>query len=287
MCKADRLHGQTGFCRVTSELLVARAALHMWEEPCISGEHGSGAVFFSGCALGCVFCQNRTISGGQSGKQITIKRLSEIFLELQEKGAHNINLVTPDHYVPSIVTALDLARDNGLHLPVIYNGSGYTNPETIKLLEGYIDAWLPDFKYCDADIAKRYAHAPDYFEIARQTLSEMYRQTGDAVFDADGMIQKGIIVRHLALPEHLDDSRRILTYLYNTYGDHIYISIMNQFTPVPQLLPDYPELNRTISQDEYEALVDDAIALGIENGFIQEGETASESFIPPFDNEGV
>jgi putative pyruvate formate lyase activating enzyme len=182
---------------------------------------------------------------------------------------------------------LDLARKKGFHLPVICNCSGYTSLDVLKLLEGYVDVWLPDFKYCDPAIANRYAHAPDYFETAKQALAEMYRQTGDAVFDSDGMIQKGIIVRHLTLPSHMDDSRHILTYLYQTYGHHIYISIMNQFTPMPDLMPDYPELNRTVSPDEYETLVDDAIELGIENGFIQEGETAKESFIPPFDNEGV
>ncbi len=286
-CHANRLQGATGFCRVPAQLLVARAALHMWEETCISGENGSGAVFFSGCGVGCVFCQNQAIARGRSGKYITIERLADIFLELQAKGAHNINLVTPDHYAPSIVMALDLARARGLRLPVIGNCSGYASPAVLKLFEGYIDIWLPDFKYCDSKTASRYSHAPDYFETAKAALAEMYRQTGDPVFDDDGMMQKGIIVRHLTLPGYTDDSKRILDYLHGTYGDHLYISIMNQFTPMPQLLPDYPELNRKVPVADYDALVDYAIDIGIENGFIQEGETADESFIPPFDNEGV
>lgn len=286
-CHVNRHSGQTGFCRVSAQLQVARAALHMWEEPCISGENGSGAVFFSGCSVGCVFCQNRTIASGQNGKFITIERLSDIFLELEAKGAHNINLVTPDHYAPSIVEALDLARSKGLSLPIICNCSGYTSLTTLKLLEGYIDVWLPDFKYYSSELSARYSHAPDYFDRACEALAEMYRQAGDAFFDDNGMIQKGIIVRHLTLPGHADDSRQILDYLYSTYGNHIYISIMNQFTPMPGLVPDYEELNRTVPTADYDALVDYAIDTGIENGFIQEGETAKESFIPPFDNEGV
>lgn len=286
-CHADRLNGQTGVCRVPADLIVARAALHMWEEPCISGENGSGAVFFSGCSVGCVFCQNQAIASGQSGQTITVERLAEIFLELQAKGANNINLVTPDHYVPSIIAALDLAKTDGLKLPIVCNCSGYTSLNTLKLLEGYVDIWLPDFKYYDSDLAARYSHAPDYFETVCKALNEMYRQTGDAVFDDNGIIQKGIIVRHLTLPGHMEDSKKILSYLYSTYGGHIYISIMNQFTPMPQLLPKYPELNRKVPTEDYDMLVDYAIDIGIENGFIQEGETAEESFIPPFDNEGV
>lgn len=286
-CHADRLHGKTGFCHVPAELLVARAALHMWEEPCISGTNGSGTVFFSGCSVGCVFCQNQAISGGRSGKYITIQRLADIFLELQDKGAHNINLVTPEHYAPSIVTALSLAKARGLKLPIICNCSGYTSLNTLKLFEGFIDIWLPDLKYYDAVISTRYSHAPDYFQIASAALAEMYRQCGDPVFDDAGMIQKGLIVRHLMLPGHLDDSMKIIDHLYDTYGHHIYISIMNQFTPMPQLSPRYEELNCHVAPDDYDALVDYAIAIGVENGFIQEGEAASESFIPPFDNEGV
>ncbi len=286
-CKADRLHGQTGFCRVPADLKVARAALHMWEEPCISGEEGSGAVFFSGCSVGCVFCQNHAIAAGQSGKTISIERLAEIFLELQAKGANNINLVTPEHYAPSIALALDQAKANGLYLPVICNCSGYSSPAALRILADYVDVWLPDFKYYDSELSQRYSHAPDYFAVASQALQLMYEQTGTPVFDDKSMIQKGIIVRHLTLPGCMEDSRKIIHYLHETYGDNVYISIMNQFTPVPELLSDYPELNHTIAASDYDALVDYAIDIGVENGFIQEGETAKESFIPPFDNEGV
>lgn len=286
-CKADRLHGQTGFCKVPADLKVARAALHMWEEPCISGEAGSGTVFFSGCSVGCVFCQNHAIAAGQSGKTISIERLSEIFLELQMKGANNINLVTPEHYAPSIALALDAAKANGLHLPVICNCSGYSSLSALGILADHVDVWLPDFKYFSTELSAKYSHAPDYFTVASQALQFMYEQTGDPVFDDSGMIQRGIIVRHLTLPGCMEDSRKVIHFLHKAYGDHIYISIMNQFTPVPELLSDYPELNHTIPASDYDALVDYAIDIGIENGFIQEGETAKESFIPPFDNEGV
>lgn len=285
-CHVDRTNGKRGYCRATDELIVARAALHMWEEPCISGEEGSGTVFFSGCAMGCVYCQNHNIAKGLAGKKITIDRLGDIFLELQEQGANNINLVTPSHYVPQIIEALDKARNNGLYLPVVYNTSGYEKKETIKLLAGYVDIYLPDFKYWNLEIAKRYSNCPDYLQYASEALEEMVRQAGEPVFDEWGMMKKGVIVRHLALPGYLKDSKRIIEYLYKTYGDKIYISIMNQYTPLAHV-EKYPEINRTITESEYEELVDFAIGLGIENGFIQEEETASESFIPEFNEEGV
>ena len=223
-CKADRLHGQTGFCRVPADLKVARAALHMWEEPCISGEEGSGAVFFSGCSVGCVFCQNHAIAAGQSGKAISIERLADIFMELQAKGANNINLVTPEHYAPSIALALDQAKANGLQLPVICNCSGYSSPTALRILADYVDVWLPDFKYYSSELSQRYSHAPDYFAVATQALQLMYEQTGTPVFDDRGMIQKGIIVRHLTLPGCMEDSRKVIHYLHETYGDNIYIT---------------------------------------------------------------
>mgnify|MGYP003813396979 CR=1 FL=1 len=285
-CHVDRTNGKKGYCRATDELVVARAALHMWEEPCISGEEGSGTVFFSGCAMGCVYCQNHNIAKSLAGKKITIERLSDIFLELEAQGANNINLVTPSHYVPQIIEALDKAKNKGLHLPIVYNTSGYEKKETIKLLEGYVDIYLPDFKYWDAEIAKRYSNCPDYMQYASKALDEMVRQAGEPVFDECGRMKKGVIVRHLTLPGYLEDSKRIIAYLYKTYGDKIYISIMNQYTPLPHV-EKYPEINRTITDREYDELVDYAIRLGIENGFIQEGETASESFIPEFNEEGV
>lgn len=286
-CKADRQHGQTGFCHMPADLKVARAALHMWEEPCISGKAGSGAVFFSGCSVGCVFCQNHAIAAGQSGKRISIERLADIFLELQTKGANNINLVTPEHYAPSIALALAMAKAKGLHLPIICNCSGYSSLTALRILSDHVDVWLPDFKYYSPELSRKYSHAPDYFTVACQALQFMYEQAGDPVFDDNGIIQKGIIVRNLTLPGCMEDSRKVIHYLHETYGDKIYISIMNQFTPVSELLSDYPELNHTISASDYDALVDYAIDIGVENGFIHEGETAKESFIPPFDNEGV
>ena len=288
-CLVDRKKGEKGICGQTENLKVARAALHFWEEPCISGDAGSGAVFFSGCPLHCVFCQNENIANGTVGKEISLERLVDIFLELQEKGANNINLVTPGHFVPQIVKALDQARMEGLTLPVVYNTSSYETVDTIKMLEGYVDIYLPDFKYMSPVLSKKYSHAPDYAEVAKATIAEMVRQTGKAVFvngDEDNLILRGTIVRHLTLPGCMEDSMQILKYLHETYGDTIYISIMNQFTPLSNL-EKYPELNRKITDEEYEALVDYAIEIGIENGFIQEGDTAEESFIPAFDCEGV
>ena len=288
-CLVDRKKGEKGICGQTENLKVARAALHFWEEPCISGDAGSGAVFFSGCPLHCVFCQNENIANGTVGKEISLERLVDIFLELQEKRANNINLVTPGHFVPQIVKALDQARKEGLTLPVVYNTSSYETVDTIKMLEGYVDIYLPDFKYMSPVLSKKYSHAPDYAEVAKAAIAEMVRQTGKAVFvngDEDNLILSGTIVRHLTLPGCMADSMQIEKYLHDTYGDMIYISIMNQFTPLSNL-EKYPELNRRITDEEYETLVDYAIEIGIENGFIQEGDTAEESFIPAFDCEGV
>ena len=285
-CHVDRTRGQTGYCRQTDELVVARAALHMWEEPCISGEKGSGTVFFSGCSLGCVFCQNHNISKGLSGKKITIERLSDIFIELQGKGANNINLVTPSHFVPQIVKAISAARSKGLQIPIVYNCSGYERTETLRLLEGYVDIYLPDLKYMDRKISKRYANADDYFDYASKAVREMVRQVGECTFDEKGIMRKGVIVRHLALPGYIEDSKNIIKFLHDTFGDAIFISIMNQYTPLA-IVEKYPEINRKLTDEEYDELVDYAISIGVENGFIQEGETALESFIPEFNAEGV
>lgn len=288
-CGVDREIGQKGVCGQTDWLKVARAALHYWEEPCISGKEGSGAVFFSGCALHCVFCQNQNIANGTAGKEISVGRLSEIFLELQGKGANNINLVTPGHFVRQITEALDLARQNGLHLPIVYNTGSYENVETIRMLDGYVDIYLPDYKYRSSRLSEKYSHALDYPEVAARAIAEMVRQTGAAEFagePGESLMRRGTIVRHLMLPGHLRDSKDVLKYLHETYGDTIYISIMNQFTPLPHLKA-YPELNRRVTEAEYEALLAYADTLGIENGFIQDGETAEESFIPEFDGEGV
>ena len=285
-CGINRSTGQTGVCGVSSEIKVARAALHYWEEPCISGKRGSGAVFFSGCSLHCVFCQNREISDGKVGKVISKERLSDIFIELAGKGANNINLVTPGQYIPDIVWAVNDAKSRGMKLPIIYNTSGYENVTELKLLEGIVDVYLPDFKYMDSTLSARYSRAKDYPSVAKQALSEMVRQQPDVVIDdATGLIQKGVIVRQLLLPGHVNDAKAVLKYLYDTYHDHVYISMMSQFTPIA--LKDYPEINRTVTRREYERLVDYALEIGITNAFIQEGDVAKDSFIPAFDCEGV
>lgn len=285
-CGINRSTGQTGVCGVSSEIKVARAALHYWEEPCISGKRGSGAVFFSGCSLHCVFCQNREISDGKAGKLISKERLSDIFMELADKGANNINLVTPGQYITDIVWAVNDAKSRGMKLPIIYNTSGYENVTELKLLEGIVDVYLPDFKYMDSTLSARYSRAKDYPSVAKQALSEMVRQQPDVVIDdATGLIQKGVIVRQLLLPGHVNDAKAVLKYLYDTYHDHVYISMMSQFTPIA--LKDYPEINRTVTRREYERLVDYALKIGITNAFIQEGDVANDSFIPAFDCEGV
>lgn len=285
-CGINRRTGQTGVCGVLSEIKVARAALHYWEEPCISGKRGSGAVFFSGCSLHCVFCQNREISDGKAGKVISKERLSDIFMELADKGANNINLVTPGQYIPDIVWAVNDAKSRGMKLPIIYNTSGYENVTELKLLEGIVDVYLPDFKYMDSTLSARYSRAKDYPSVAKKALSEMVRQQPDVVIDdATGLIQKGVIVRQLLLPGHVNDAKAVLKYLYDTYHDHVYISMMSQFTPIA--LKDYPEINRTVTRREYERLVDYALKIGITNAFIQEGDVAKDSFIPAFDCEGV
>ena len=285
-CGINRSTGQTGVCGVSSEIKVARAALHYWEEPCISGKRGSGAVFFSGCSLHCVFCQNREISDGKAGKLISKERLSDIFMELADKGANNINLVTPGQYIPDIVWAVNDAKSRGMKLPIIYNTSGYENVTELNLLEGIVDVYLPDFKYMDSTLSARYSRAKDYPSVAKQALSEMVRQQPDVVIDdATGLIQKGVIVRQLLLPGHVNDAKAVLKYLYDTYHDHIYISMMSQFTPIA--LKDYPEINRTVTKREYERLVNYALEIGITNAFIQEGDVAKDSFIPAFDCEGV
>ncbi len=271
---------------MSEELVVARAALHLWEEPCISGEEGSGTVFFSGCAMGCIYCQNHNIAKGKAGKAISIERLANIFLELQEKGSNNINLVTPSHYIPQITRSINIGRNKGLVLPIVYNCSGYEKIEALRMLEGYVDVYLPDFKYMDPEPAKRYSGCGDYYVYASQAIHEMVRQVGEPRFDERGIMNKGVIVRHLTLPGYLQDSKDIIKYLYNTFGDKIYISIMNQYTPMPAV-ERYSEINRTITRAEYDELVDYAIELGVENGFIQEGDTASDSFIPEFNEEGV
>lgn len=285
-CSVDRNAGQKGRCQVDAQIKVARAALHMWEEPCISGKEGSGAVFFSGCSLGCVYCQNHDISGGKAGLVITKERLAEIFLELQEQGANNINLVTAGHYVPQIIETLQAAKQRGLHIPVVYNSSGYEKEETIRMLEGLVDIYLPDLKYLDPELSERYSGAADYPEYAKKAIAEMVRQQPTSCFDEEGRMQRGVIVRHLLLPGHVREAKHVVKYLYETYGDQIYISMMNQYTPMKETFED-PLLNRRVTKREYQRLLDYAADLGVTNGFYQEGGTAKESFIPAFNYEGV
>lgn len=281
-CQADR-NSARGYCGERMQVRVARASLHMWEEPCISGSAGSGTVFFAGCPLRCVFCQNRKIALGDKGKELTTQQLARLFLLLQGKGAHNINLVTPTHFVPQIVAALKSAKMQGLWIPIVYNTSGYENVETLRMLEGYVDVYLPDLKYYSAELSAKYSSAPDYFVCASRAIKEMMRQTGVPIFDQE-LMTRGVIVRHMVMPGHVGDAKTVLKYLYDTYQDDIYISIMNQYTP-PAELTAYPELNRRVTHREYEKVVDYAIELGIQNAFIQEGDTANESFIPDFDEE--
>lgn len=303
-CGVDRLHGERGVCGVSGTLRLARAALHFWEEPCISGIKGSGAVFFSGCCLHCVFCQNEPIARGRAGKDIPPERLSEIFLELQEKGANNINLVTPGHYVPHMIEAVEKAKNQGLTLPIVYNTGGYESEETLKMLEGIVDVYLPDFKYMDLSLAERFSHAGDYPAVAAAAIREMVRQKPKCLFYPEGsgdqndtrmeyeegmLIKEGVIVRQLLLPGHVKDAKAVVRYLHETYGNRIYLSMMSQYTPLPQVKhTSFPELCRTVTNREYERLLDFALELGVENAFIQEGKTAEESFIPDFaSGEGV
>lgn len=276
-CGADRSSGKAGVCRTDSRIMVARAAPHYWEEPCISGKNGSGTVFFSGCNLGCVFCQNRKISRFAAGKAVSAKELALIFEQLQNEGVHNINLVTPSHYVPQIAEALDMAK---LKIPVVYNSGGYDLPEALDLLDGKVRIFLPDFKYMDASLAARFSNAADYPQTAKAAVKKMFELAGKPRFGSDGMMKSGVIVRHLVLPDHSDDSIAVIRYLYETYGDSIYISIMNQFTPSADA--PFEELRRTLSDSEYKRVVDFAEQIGVKNAFIQEGGTASESFIPDF-----
>ena len=286
-CHKNRAAGQIGYCGLGAELTAARAALHFWEEPCISGSVGSGAVFFSGCNMKCVFCQNHNIAAGTAGKVIPLERLTNIFLELQEKGAANINLVTAGHFLPQVCFALEQAKAKGLSIPVVYNTSSYEEVSTLRMLEGLVDIWLPDMKYKSSELSAKYSMAPDYFKKASAAIAEMVRQAGDPLIDeTTGLMKRGVIVRHLVLPGQVKDSKQVLRYLHETYKDRIYISIMNQYTPLPHV-ESIPELNRRVTPEEYARVLDFAEMIGIEYGFTQEGSAAEDSFIPEFNYEGV
>lgn len=284
-CGCDRKNS-TGFCGCSDKLRAARAALHHWEEPCISGTHGSGTVFFSGCTLQCCFCQNFSISIEHYGKDITPRRLGDIFLSLQNQGAHNINLVTPTQYLPWILPALELVRDE-LKIPVVYNCGGYEKTETIRLLKDYVDIWLPDLKYFDSALSARYSRASDYFSAASEAILQMVRQTGKPVLDTSGLMKKGVIIRHMVLPGQRKDSIRLLRWISENLTPGTYLlSLLSQFTPFYKS-SSYPEINRRITTFEYESVVEEAIRLGLTQGFMQEKSSAKEEYTPPFNLEGI
>lgn len=286
-CKVNRNNGEKGVCGQTSAVKVARSALHYWEEPCISGTEGSGAVFFSGCNVGCVFCQNRSIAKEGYGIDVSVEELANLFLDLEKQGANNINLVTPTHYILQIRDAILLAKTKGIKIPFVYNTSGYELVESLRYLDGLVDIYLPDCKYVSKDVAMKYSFASDYFDHTSEAIREMVRQTGPVLFDEKGMAKKGVIVRHLLLPGHVKEAKAVISYLVDTFGDSIYISMMNQYTPFSYVAEKYPEINRKVTKREYERLLDYAFSIGLNNGFMQEGETAKESFVPEFNGEGV
>lgn len=285
-CKVNRNYNKVGFCKASNKVKIARAALHYWEEPPISQENGSGTLFFSYCNFNCVFCQNHEISQEFNGIEISIKRLSEIFLELQAQGANNINLVTPTHYVPQIIEALKISKLNGLNIPILYNTNSYDSIETIRSLNGYIDVYLPDFKYFNDKYAIKYSKVNNYASNALEVIDEMLNQVGIPKFDSKGCITKGVIVRHLMLPGLLFDSKKIIDLLYNRYKDNIYISLMNQYTPMFKAC-DYPEINKILNPKHYDSLINYALELGVKNGFIQDEGTNTSIFTPTFNLEGV
>lgn len=285
MCRADRSTA-SGYCKAPDGILASRAALHFWEEPCISGTGGSGAIFFSGCTLRCCFCQNYKISRTPRGKSISSERLAEIFLELQDQGAHNINLVTATHYLPWILPALDMVKEK-LHIPVVYNCGGYECLETIQALSSYVDIWLPDLKYFSSDLSRRYSQAPDYFARASAAVRQMILQTGTPVFDDRGIMQKGVIIRHLVLPGQKEDSLQLIKWMAEELPEkQFYISLLSQYTPYEKN-PDFPELNRRITSYEYQKVVEAALEAGLEQGFMQKRTSAKEEYTPSFAYQGL
>ncbi|WP_407712824.1 radical SAM protein [Clostridium baratii] len=285
-CGVNRLKGETGTCNSTDKVKASKAYLHMWEEPPISLDTGSGTVFFSNCNFRCVFCQNHEISQENKGAFISNLELSNIFLNLQAKGANNINLVTPTHYVPQIIEALKIAKSNGLTIPILYNTNGYDSLDTIKALDGYIDVYLPDFKYYDDKYAIKYSKAPGYRENVINILKEMYKQVGKNKFDEKGRMTKGLIIRHLMLPGLLFDSKKVIDTIYSLFGDNVYISIMNQYTPMFNAFK-YKELSKPLNPKLYDSLIDYVASIGVKNAFIQESGSNTDEFVPSFDLEGI
>ena len=285
-CGVDRTAGQRGYCGAGELVRIALVSLHRWEEPCLTGKNGAGTVFFSHCTMKCAFCQNYDVSHGGFGLEVTTERLTEIFLEQQARGAASLDLVTPTHYVPQIIEALDAAKARSFSLHVVFNCGGYENVGTIEALRGYVDVFLPDLKYYDDDLARKYSNAPDYFVHATTAIEKMFELTGPFVLK-DGLMTKGVIVRHLVLPGQYRDSLKILDWLHERFGNEIYLSLMNQFTPMPQCTARFPELRRRLTTMEYQKVLAHAEKLGMENCFVQSAGTAMEKFIPKFDGSGV
>lgn len=283
-CGVNR-YEKKGFCQASNKVKVAYYSLHMWEEPVISGKNGSGTIFFSNCNMKCIYCQNKKISLDGYGKLISNKKLGEIMLELQKKKAHNINLVTPTHYVPEIASVLKKIKGKELKIPVVYNTSSYENVGTLMMMRGLVDIYLADLKYYDDELGIKYSSCKDYFETASMAIDEMYRQVGKFTLK-NGLLKKGLVIRVLILPGHSDDAIKIVEYIYKTYGNDVIISIMNQYTPVNKI-EKYENLNRKVTEEEYNKVINMAIKLGVKNAFVQEGEAASESFIPKFDSSVV
>lgn len=285
-CSIDRTGGKIGFCGESSTIKAALASVHNWEEPPISGTKGSGTIFFTGCNLKCVFCQNYSISSEHSGKEISVERLSEIMLEQQARDVHNINLVTAVHFVPSVIKAVEKARQNGLTIPIVYNSSGYEKADTIKMLEGTVNIYLPDIKYFSSKLSAKYSSAPDYFEYASATVKEMHRQCGNVIFDENGIMQKGIIIRHLILPSCKTDSFKILDWIRDNLGNETYVSLLNQYTPVYNAAK-YKEINRRLMSIEYTRVIEHFFEIGLKNGYMQERSSANSSYTPIFDFSGL
>ena len=283
-CRVDRIN-KLGFCGASEKLRVALVSLHKWEEPCLVGENGAGTIFFSHCNLKCVYCQNFSISNEGYGAEISIERLAEIFIEQQKRGAANIELVTPTHYVPQICKAVDLAKSRGLNLPIVYNSNAYENIETLELLRGRVDIFLPDLKYFDDDAAVKFSNAPNYFKVATAAIKKMFELTGDAQI-INGLMIRGVLVRHLILPNFRRDAIKIVDWLYKTFGDKIFISLMNQYTPIFKAC-EHKKINRRLTTFEYDSVVNYAADLGVKNCFIQVGKTSDEKFIPNFNLDGV
>ena len=287
MCGVDRAQ-KRGFCGMGDKITAAKAMLHFWEEPCVSGERGSGAVFFSGCVMKCVFCQNYDISSENVGREISEERLAEIFLELQDKGAQNINLVNPTHFVPQIINSIKIAKKQGLRLPIVYNSGGYERVETLRMLDGIVSVYLPDVKYYSEELSKTLSAAPNYFDTAMNAVAEMVRQTGKPLFDENGAIKSGVIVRHLVLPNHYKDSVEIIKKLGERFGGEILFSLMSQYTPFGKVKTDprLAKMNRRLTTFEYQKALDAVYDAGLE-GFMQEKSSAKEEYTPKFDFEGL